>query len=487
MRQTVLCLVVLWIIFVGGTVALYGQPNSLYYLKSVPQTKDLNPARPGIEKGFYISLPLFSKLDLSANANNWRYNDLIHKGTGLQSDSLVMDFNKFISSIGNNNFVFENAALTLIEFGWKRKTDFFAFSWTEKESAEVFFTKSLANVIYYGNAPYVGSTYHTGYFGGTGQHYREFAFTFSREMTKKISVGITGKLLFGMSGIKTSGLNAVAGMPANGDQIDLGASGKVFISAPVDLRVTNNNGYQGYANSYYNRTTYLTNFGNPGIAVDLGFASKVSKEFEFSMSLIDFGFISWNNNLSSFTENGQFLYRGINLNTPTATNNPPTVTSVASLLLPLRDSVRVAFLPDQTNSNFTTLLPVKLYVAGEYKISDLLTFGGVARIRMFNNMLHTSFTASANAAFTRKLSLSASYSVMESTFDNLGLAAAYRFRIFQLYAASDNVSSLFYPSMASNMNLRIGINLIFGDETKQRKGTYRRGSSRTDAGCPVYN
>lgn len=487
MRQLIQRLVVFLIVLSGGTLALKGQPNSLYFLKLVPQTKDLNPARPGIDKGFYISLPLFSKLDISANANNWSYNDLIHRGSGSQSDSLVMDFEKYLSSIGKDNFVYENAGLTLIEFGWKKKRDFFAVSWTERELAEAFFSKSLANMIYYGNAPYLGSTYRSGYFGGSGMHFREFAFTFAREMTKKLSIGITGKLLFGMSGIKTSGLNAVAGMPANGDQIDLGASGRAFISAPVELRVTNNNSYQGYANSYYKRATYLANFGNPGMAVDLGFATKVSKEVEFSMSLVDLGVISWNNNLSSFSENGQFLLRGINLNTTTPANNPPTVTSVSSLILPLRDSLRNAFFPDQTSSRFTTLLPVKLYIAGEYSMNEFFSFGAVARIRMFNNMLHTSFTASANAEILRRLSMSASYSVMESTLDNFGLAASYRFNAFQLYAASDNVASLFYPSSASNMNLRIGINLIFGDEQTQRRGSSRRGSSKSGPVCPVYN
>jgi hypothetical protein len=487
MRQTILCLAFLLFFFTVGNIELNGQPSSLYYLKSVPQTKDLNPARPGIDRGFYVSLPLFSKLDLSANANNWSYNDLIHKGIGAQSDSLVMDFKKYLSALDKNNFLYEYAALTLIEFGWKKETDFFAFSWTEKEVAEVFFTKNLANLIYYGNAPYLGSTYHSGYFGGTGQHYREFAFTFARDMTKKLSVGITGKLLFGMSGIKTSGLNVVAGMPASGDQIDMGASGRVFMSAPVDIQITNNNGYNFYGRSYYDRKTYLTNFANPGMAIDIGFANRISKKFEFSMSLIDLGFISWNKNINSFSENGKFLFRGINLNTQTATNNPPNLTDVSSLLLPWRDSLRVAFYQDQTNSNFMTLLPVKLYIAGEYKISENYTFGGVARVRMFNNLLHTSFTASANAAFTRKFSMSASYSVMESTVDNLGVAAAYRFGIFQLYAASDNVRSMFYPSTANNMNLRIGINLIFQDEAKQRKGVYKKGTKRSDIGCPVYN
>jgi hypothetical protein len=462
-----------------------GQPNSLYFLKGVPQTKDLNPARPGIEHGFYLSMPLFSKLDLSVNTNNWSYNDLIHRGSGDYADSLVWDFKKYLSSLDKNNFVNEAAALTLLEFGWKKGTVFLGFSWTEHEFSEPFFTKNLANLVYYGNAPYLGSTYSTGYFGVGAQQYREFAFTFAKELSRKISVGITGKLLFGLAAVKTSGMNLIAGMPISGDQADLGATGRAFISAPVEFQLVNNNGYHLFTKNNFDKNTYFSNFGNPGLAVDLGFTKKVNPDFEFSMSLIDLGFISWIKDVTTFTENGHFMFRGINLNTITPTNNPPTITDVKGLMLALRDSMKVAFFPTETNTKFTTLLPVKLYIAGEYRLNEDVSLGGVARIRMFDSMIHTSLTASANAALSKNFSLSASYSIMESTFDNLGLAAAFQIGKVQLYAVSDNVPAFFKPNTARNANLRVGINLIFQDEGK-RKGTRNTRHARSGQVCPLY-
>jgi hypothetical protein len=472
------------ILIISGSISLDAQPNTLYFLKGVPQTKDLNPARPGIEKGFYISMPFASKLDLSANTNNWCYNDLIHRGTGLLADSLVWDFKKLLSSFDDKNFVTESAALTLLECGWKNEDNFLGFSWSEREFAEIYFTKSLMNLLYYGNTPYLGSTYQSGYFGLSAQHYREFAFTYARETNRKTSVGITGKILFGMAGIKTSGLSFAGGLPISGDQLDLSANGRAFISAPVDMEIINNAGYHLLTKDNFNMNSYFTNFGNPGLAVDLGFKTKINRHFEFSMSLIDLGFISWTKDITSFSENGHFLFRGINLNTQTSTNSPPSTTDVKSLLLALKDSMRFAFLPVKSTSSFSTLLPVKLYMAGEYKLNEYASLGGVARVRMFDNMLHTSFTASANTAVSQKLSLSASYSIMESASDNLGFAAAYRFKYFQLYAISDNVISFLQPTTARNTNLRIGINLIFKRETKQSKEAYKRKPKRTAPGCP---
>ncbi|NEW84311.1 MAG: hypothetical protein GZ094_18360, partial [Mariniphaga sp.] len=139
--------ILLLIFLFGGVQIVCAQPNTLYFMKGIPQTKDLNPARPGISGGFYFSMPLFSKLDLSVNTNNWAYNDLIHWGTGNRSDSLVIDLDKFRESIDNKNFIYESAALTILEGGYKKGKNFFAVSLTEREFTSLFFSKNLVNLI----------------------------------------------------------------------------------------------------------------------------------------------------------------------------------------------------------------------------------------------------------------------------------------------------------------------------------------------------
>ncbi len=482
MRWVKYLLILVFLVLLNGANGVLAQPNTLYFLKGVPQTKDLNPARPGIEKGFYISMPLFAKIDISANTNNWSYNDILHRGTGAMADSMVWDFKKYLSALGKNNFLMESAALTLLEFGYKKRGNFYAFSWSERQYAEPFFAKGLAELLYYGNAQYLGSAYHSGYFGLGAAHYREFSFTYARELKKSISIGITGKLLFGMAGAKTSGLNLVGGMPISGDHIDMGATGKAMFSAPVDIQVLNNNGYQTITQDRFNIGSYFANFGNPGLAVDLGFTNKVSQKLELSVSLIDLGFIAWTKDINVFTENGHYLYSGIDLNDPT--NTPPTTKDVRKLFSTMYNNMQDAFALDKNTNNFTSLLPVKLYVAGEYKLREGLTLGALARVRMFNNMLHTSFTASANARFSKNLSMSASYSVMESTYDNLGFALAYRIGPIQIYTAADNVPSFLMPTTARNSNLRLGINVIFQDPETKKREVYMRRQPRAAPGCP---
>lgn len=454
-------------IFIGGSFLLRAQPNTLYFMKGIPQTKDLNPARQGISDGFYFSMPLFSKIDLAANTNNWAYNDLIH--WRIQADSLVIDLNKLKESLGRNNFVYESAALTVLEGGYKKGKNFYAVSLTDREFINVFFSKSLINLIQNGNYP-VGQTYYSGNFGIGAQNYREFAFNYSHEVTKKLTIGGAAKLLFGLGAIQTNGINLSASSPANGEYLDVNATGRANISAPVNFNYSANGSIKSVNSlSNYTLSDYLTNFKNPGIAVDLGFTYRLNKKTELSMSIIDLGMIGWKSNVTRLTEQGHFLYKGINI--VDGTQKPPVIPLFKTVINQLSDSIATAFRPGTIGNSFSTLLPTKIYFGIDYQLRNNISVSGLSRIRIIDNTVRTSLTASANALFLERLSLSASYSIMESTYDNLGLGIGIKVGSMQIYTAADNLFSPFYPSTAKNMNLRIGINFIFSEGDKKSSGS----------------
>ncbi len=467
------------VILLFGSHLLLAQPNTLYFMKGIPQTKDLNPARPGISGGFYFSMPLFSKLDLAVNTNNWAYNDLIHWGTGTRSDKLVIDLDKFRESLDNKNFIYESAALTILEGGYKKGKNFFAVSLTEREFTSLFFSKNIVNLIQFGNYAYVGQTYYSGNGGGGAQHYREFAFNYSRDIDKKLTIGGAAKILFGMAAVQTNGMNFKITSPDNGESLDVTTTGRVNISAPVRFNY-NAFGEITSVNSLpnYSAKDYLTNFRNPGIAVDLGFAYRINKKTEISASIIDLGVIGWKSNVTRFTEQGHYLYRGINLND--SRENPPVIPQFTAVIDSLSNVISREFRPAHSEANFATLLPAKIYFGIDHQLNDIVNISGLTRIRITNNRIHTSLTGSANALLWERLSLSASYSIMESTYDNLGLGIGIRAGIFQIYTAADNLFSPFYPSKARNMNLRIGINFIFDGKNSEKGGT---GGSTLNPNC----
>ena len=475
--------IVFFLLLMAGPILLKGQPNTLYFMKGIPQTKDLNPARPGITGGFYFSMPLLSKIDLAANTNNWAYNDLVHWGTGLRADSLVIDMDKFRGKLSDNNFVYESAALTVLEGGYKNGKNFYAFSLSEREFSQLFFHKNLADLIQHGNYPYIGTTFYSGNFGGGAQHYREFAFNYSRDVTSKITIGGAVKLLFGMGAVQTDRINFKGSSPVNNEFLDVSVTGRVDISAPINFNY-NSLGEITSVSSLpdYTFGDYLKNFKNPGIAIDLGFSYLVNKKTEISASIIDLGMIGWKTNVTRLTEKGNFLYRGINFYDKT--QNPPVVPALKPLVDQLGDSIAAAFRPDTVGTRFSTLIPARVYFGVDYQLSDNVSLSGLSRIRVISNTVHTSLTGSVNAMVNEVVSLSASYSVMESTYDNLGVGIGIKIAPFQIYAATDNLISPFFPATTKNMNLRVGINFIFDNNKKSKNGSSSGGRINSKCNCP---
>ena len=440
----------------AGFLIAAAQPGTLYFMKGIPQIKDLNPARPGIKKGFYISLPMFSKLDLESATNGWNYNDLIHKGTGTRADSLVIDLDLFISKLDKNNFLAESAALTFVEGGFKRDKNFFGLSLSERVSGQLSIDRNLAQLIKYGNYPRQGQTIYSGRLGATIQQFHEIRFNFSRDVSKQLTVGFAAKALFGTGALHTGGFYIRNSSPLTGTTLDLTAVGRVNISGPISVnhnqagQITNITQHSGTSLG-----SYLGNLGNPGFAADLGFAYRISTTTEVSASLIDLGVLLWRQNLTQVIENGQFTYSGVDLNDPTQA--PP----YKPVLDKLGKDLSNAFTPDYSSDNFSTLLPTRFYLGIDHQLSEGISISGLARAGIVSNTVQTSFTAAANTLILEILSLSASYTVMRSGYDNAGLGAGLRIGPFQIYGAADNLFSILYPATASNLNLRIGINLLF--------------------------
>jgi hypothetical protein len=76
--------------------------------------------------------------------------------------------------------------------------------------------------------------------------------------------------------------------------------------------------------------------------------------------------------------------------------------------------------------------------------------------------IRQALTVSANANAGRMLSASMSYSVMNNSYNNLGVGLALRGGGFQLYIISDNLNLAFYRAGSSNVNVWFGLNIVIG-------------------------
>jgi hypothetical protein len=101
--------------------------------------------------------------------------------------------------------------------------------------------------------------------------------------------------------------------------------------------------------------------------------------------------------------------------------------------------------------------------------------------RFIGKQIRESLTLSANVNLGNSLSTSFSYSIANHQYDNLGAGLALRIGIFQFYMLADKIpvtwnnikvdsnSTILLPTSWNTFNLRLGMNLAFGNRNKKKE------------------
>jgi hypothetical protein len=238
-------------------------------------------------------------------------------------------------------------------------------------------------------------------------------------------------------------------------------------SFPIDITYDNNGIVQNvdFSNSFSDPAGEFIFNRNMGLALDAGILYDYTEKIMLSASIVDLGFIRWRSNINRFESEGSFTFRGFDLSqyTPGADES--------ELFQALLDSVGNSFRFSNNNDPFTSYLVPKIYLGGLYKLNKKLAFGGLLRTDFFDLRPHFALTLSANYNPVDFFSGTFSYSVMNNRLYNFGFGFSVGRPGAQLFLVTDNIpfryvretnTGLVFPYSARTMNIRFGINLIFG-------------------------
>jgi len=233
MKNILLKIVVIGLILMVRLSTVSAQESTtLQFMKGMPQSDLLNPALHNDSSKVVIGLPGFSGMGFDFNSG-FAINDLIHKGTGMLADSLVLDMEKFHSKLGATNAIQQSLSVPLFSLGIRIKKSFFSIGITEKEVAQFTFDKSIVTFLKDGNAPYMGQNFDLGSLKIDAFHYREFAFGYSNEVKKnKLTVGAKIKALYGKFALQTERMNIKVNTAADGSSLNLSSDMKINMSLP---------------------------------------------------------------------------------------------------------------------------------------------------------------------------------------------------------------------------------------------------------------
>jgi hypothetical protein len=441
------------------------QGNTFYYMNKVSQSTYFNPSLIP-EYDFTISglaLPIIGQLPPTmyfnyAN-NGFQYSDIIHHGTGLHADSLVIDPDLFLKNLRTSNHLRFQNHFDLLHLGFKTSNDdYITITITEKLDYGLTLPKDLFELAWYGNNHFRENNEHIVFtnLNAHFSHYREIAGGYSTQVMDNLTVGGRVKILFGMSNVKTD----IDELTLFTDQDDYGitavADMGIQSSVPVEWEFDRDSMELSANMDNFNPLEYAFSFKNPGFAIDLGASYEINSDFTAYYSVNDLGFISWAGNPFNISTDGTFTFRGIELDVFAEEEERE------GQMEAFADSILEIFRPIDDNNSYITWLPTDMYLGGQYHFHDMLDFGALYRLEFYQKHVLQSLTLSANSNLTPWISAHLSYSIMNNSANNLGFGLMIRGAALQWYFVSDNVLGAIFPQNTRNINLRMGCNLVFG-------------------------
>lgn len=418
---------------------------------SLPQASYSNPAKTPDAK-WYVGFPGFASTSISFTHTGFAYSDLIRKR---DDDSLMIDIENALSQMKASNYLSFRMNMDLVNFGFRIGKNHFSFNATEKVIFQQTYPRDLFRFLFKGNSEFLGQTADFSGINIDVTHYREWGVGYSRTFMDKLTFGVRAKYLQGLANASTEKTN-----------ISLYTDANTFdLTARADIKANT----AGIANvidgESFNAGNYLMSSANNGYAVDLGAQWDINKDFTVHASAVDLGKINWKSQVKTYsTENAEFTFSGIDVSE--FMNQEDSVDYIQELV----DSLGEAFNLQEGSTAYSTRLNPKFYIGGSWHFTGTSDLNITACGEVFKGKMYPSLSASIMQQLGNVINVTASYSIINGTANNVGVGMLFNFGAVQWYMMSDNVMGMFVPQHTQNLHFRTGINFVFGRKAAGNKG-----------------
>ena len=408
----------------------------------------INPALFPENKRIAIGLPAYS-LDAS-HSGNVTYNDLLRK----DGDQTVFDFNGVIDQLETENTLYFDQRIETVSFGIRLPGNWsLQAGHANRLTGLAVYPKSLAEVLWNGNGPYIGEKVDFG-FQARVFDWNEWSVGLARHFDK-ISVGARLKYLTGVTSLITDNDHHSATIFTNPDiyQLEIETDYGFHSSSLISAIDTSGLGFKVDVANLEGKAFSK----NTGVSLDLGVQLRVSDQLTISASVLDWGGkIKWKEDANYFRSNGKFVYEGITFPGSDIINGGDSLNFDQKL-----DTLNDIFQFQKNAEEFTTKLPQRIYLGGTFQLTEKWGLGLSAFAQNNDNRRVGGLGASVRWLPVRWLSLGAMYSINRRSAANLGFHFVLKPGPVQFYFLSDNLANAVSLKSSAAVNLRTGLSLVF--------------------------
>jgi outer membrane protein OmpA-like peptidoglycan-associated protein len=426
----------------------FGQNNlTLYNSKSLVQTTLLNPAHHSKQK---FSLGFFDAKIQAMVPGITAYDVLRDDETFNQTMNKILDGNQF-----NLNDINLGLEANLLLFGFRVNKMYTSFGLQINSNHEVSIPKEFAALGYYGNSSELfGKEISFNNIKVNSSTYASIHAGFSREITKKLTVGIRGKYLIGLLDAQVYRSNGFF-------KTDSGNLNVYKLNANLDyeFRAAGIDRINEYQNMPAGSTigSYINPiFNDPvgrGFAFDLGVDYKINKKMSVSASILDIGGINWKQ-AKTYAKNFEFEFEGF---------TDPDFDSISKLTEQLVDSLSELGKPIESNNIYRRALNTKFYLGFNYQLTNSTSAGFVGFGEKVNDKFFTGFSVNLSQRILHFLELRAGVTKYRNFSPALGAGIAVHLGPLTLFGNTDQLFNNLNYSTVNVISNRVGLNLNIGN------------------------
>lgn len=415
------------------------QELGLFYMQDLFQSQEINPAFAAERKGLTVALPsLYFNLDLPV-----AYNDVVEQN---EDGDNIISIDKLLAESASEDRLLSHVHLQTLGAGF----NLLGWRWSVQHQVKLNefleYPREMLDIGWNGNAAYIGQTVPIGPEFQLVAH-NEFSLAAAKKLGK-LGIGVRAKYLTGIGDASTSRTDATLFTSDDVYQLELTTDYQVNSSAFVrieeidDVEVDIDN---------YDWEDVITS--NAGWGLDIGLTYDLTEKLQLSASVMDIGQIQWDEQVENYTSQGTTSYDGLFFEDIFNTDSLDFQDAI--------DTLDAIFEFEETNNSYSTDLPMRLYLGGQWSLNEQLSLGAVFLLESFRERNFYGFSVGGDFQPLSWLTVGGSYAWRYERFDNLGLRVGVTLGPVQFYALTDNIIGAIRPDEAASGNGRIGLNLDF--------------------------
>ena len=424
------------------------------------------------------AIPVKSKLVIGAGISNINFS-VFNSGikydnlfTSHSDGSLVLDANKFINSLNDNNFIGSNISMDIARVGLRLGRLFVDVNYRMKIDAELHYSRDFLGFFVNGNGNYLGKDNPAELsLGADFSLYSEMSLGLQYRITDKFYVGVRPKVLMGFANLSVNSDGTK--IYTDEDTYEMAADVNLNMEAATMLNIDEVHRLGDFLTYFEEIDDIVTDNlldiqRNVGYGIDFGLSYEMNKHFGIAAGVYDLGYITWKDTKYKRSNKENIVINDalfdsfddvMNMNIDFSELYDTMVNDVWG-----NDSLC-------SGGEYKTSLKTKLMLQGYLQLNSLARFTAIGQMVYLNEEYRPALTLAYSGSIFRLLNITASYTMSEYSGNSIGAGIGINLGPLNFYAVTDNImiarkynaSPMEMLTSFESANIRVGFLLTFGN------------------------